>query len=162
MGAAAAQDFLIDPTEDAVPLFEFWRPSRDWVNANLFRLLDAGISTSVLREGDACRGAVLIVLADRSGACRLFEHVRSPRGHSQWLPLHEAEKLSKRSSEAALHLATRRDPDLWVLLIDETDFLVQLARERGAVTEPDVPQTRYRVPEAVLLRAASVLRSQLG
>jgi hypothetical protein len=140
-------------------LFEYWRPTRDWVQANLFRLLDAGVGVSVMREGDDKRGAVLIVLAAADGTARVLGHVRTPGGQSQWMPTHNADRLGKDESERLVRAAVARDPDLWVLLIDGDAY----ARGRGDA-HPFRPPVGHRVsvPDAMALRARDILRRSAG
>ena len=122
MSSAFCDEFVIDPTDDAVPLFEFWRPTSTWIDANVYKLLDAGFAASVIREGDAKRGTVLMIVTGQDGAARVFDQVRSPEGHSQWVPVDGSAQQSQNGHEDIVRRAVARDPDLWVLAIDATAF----------------------------------------
>lgn len=152
--AGLAESALIDPADDAVPLFQFWRPTKDWIGANLFRLLDAGIGASVMREGDPERGAVMIIFADDAGGAQVFGHVRTPNGHSVWMPVHVAPRLLRSECEMIARRALASDPDLWLLLINRDQFF-----HGGDVRKPFRPPAGWKVsiPDAIAIRASSIL-----
>jgi hypothetical protein len=128
---------VIDPSCDAVPLFEYRRPTRDWLGACLFRLIDRGFDAVLLREGDTRRGTVLFMLAARDGACRHYTQIRLPGGRVVWARAGGC--LDPVRSEVLTGTAIRRDPDLWICRIGGVDF--------GAwCEETEAPALAARVP----------------
>lgn len=123
-----AGDGGVDPSDAATPLFGFWRPTDAWMRANLFRLIDAGVRAFVAREGDPVRGAVMIVFDDDAGGCRVLVHVRASDGESIWIRAHAEERLDRDGAASLIDASTRRDPDLWILRIDESQFNALRAR----------------------------------
>lgn len=122
MAARADPVVMIDPAVGAVPVFEYWRPTRDWAGATLFRLLDAGIGASIRRAGDDRRGAVAIVLAEADDRFGVLAQVRIPSGRSVWVTVHRAARVAAAEAEAIQRRAVARDPDLWLIEIDGARF----------------------------------------
>lgn len=129
---------IIDPACETVPLFEFWRPTRDWIGACLFRLVENGIPATVIRKGDDKRGTVLIVLAGAGQDCRHYTQLRAIDGHVFWV-------LTDRMSGPAAPRAVRHDPDLWVLEISGPEFT---AVDRS---EPQPPEMSAQMTHGVPL-----------
>ena len=110
---------VIDPASDQVPLFEFWRPTRDWIGACLFRMAEKGARAKVIREGDPQRGTVMILLTAKGGRCQSYTQMRGADGHVFWMLADPANQ--KGAIEEAERNAVRNDPDLWVVAIDDSN-----------------------------------------
>lgn len=85
------------------------------VSALLARASAAGGFGAVLRRGDAERGSLLLLLAERGTVVSILERLLQRDGSYAW----EMRPVSD-SASLKLHVAraTDRDPDLWVLELD--------------------------------------------
>lgn len=125
---------VIDPAAGACPLFEFWRPTRDWIATCLFRLAETGVAASVLRRGDKQRGTVMFVLAGRAGDCRYYTQLRRSDGHVFWVRTDHGAGAAW--ADGTAHLAVQRDPDLWVVQMDARNFAAKAARTAEPASAP--------------------------
>ncbi len=88
-----------------------------WVQAYLRRLQLADIPAYVIRRGDATAGAVLVKLATLDGRAQAFERSFDlMTGARRWIVLAEGEE---RSVDEVVARARSRDPDLWVIEIED-------------------------------------------
>lgn len=88
-----------------------------WVSAYLTRLRLADIPAYVTAKGDAEAGAVVVKVALLDGSARAFER-RSDlmTGARAWFLLAEGEE---REVDALLARTKARDPDLWVIELED-------------------------------------------
>ncbi|HWF01067.1 MAG TPA: DUF1491 family protein [Caulobacteraceae bacterium] len=98
-----------------------------WVYALIRRVQLGGAFATVVRRGDARGGAILVKTIDhRSGAARLYAQAVGSDGESLWMqPVSGAEA----ELDAYVERAARRDPDIWVVEIEDQDA-------RRFLTEP--------------------------
>jgi hypothetical protein len=88
-----------------------------WVQAYLLRLRGAGIPGYVVARGDATAGAVVVKLATLDGKARAFQRVVDPvEGGRAWGLLAEG---GEAEVDAALARARGRDPDLWLIEVED-------------------------------------------
>jgi hypothetical protein len=88
-----------------------------WVSAYLNRLRLAGIAAYVIAKGDVSAGAVVVKLALMDGAARLY--VRQFDLHKDrriWTLMAEG---GEGEMDATLARMRARDPDLWVIEIED-------------------------------------------
>lgn len=99
-----------------------------WVSALIRRAEKEGAFAMVLKKGDARAGAVLVKALDRrAGAPRLYAEALSGEGERVWMqPRPGADEAEL---DAYAERARARDPDLWVVEIDDT-------QGRHFLTEP--------------------------
>jgi hypothetical protein len=88
-----------------------------WVSAYLTRLRLAGIPAYVTAKGDAEAGAVVVKVALLDGTARAYER-RSDlmTGARAWMLLAEGPEAEV---DALLARARSRDPDLWVIELED-------------------------------------------
>ncbi|WP_137111560.1 DUF1491 family protein [Rhodobacter sp. SY28-1] len=88
-----------------------------WVSAYLTRLRLADIPAYVTAKGDAEAGAVVVKVALLDGTARAFER-RSDlmTGARAWFLLAEGEE---RDVDALVSRTSARDPDLWVIELED-------------------------------------------
>jgi len=100
-----------------------------WVGALIRRAEAGGAHAAVVRKGDARAGAVLVkVVNRREGWARLYGQARrGSDGEEVWMEPAGAE--DEPTLDAYADRAWSRDPDLWVVEIDD-------ARGRHFLTEP--------------------------
>jgi hypothetical protein len=88
-----------------------------WVAAYLNRLRLAGIPAFVTSKGDATAGAVLVKVATLDGRARAFQRSFDLMADVRiWVVLAEG---PERDVDAALTRQRARDPDVWVLEIED-------------------------------------------
>ena len=91
-----------------------------WVQAWLRRAQAGGGYPAVLRRGDGAAGAVLVkVVNRRAGWTRLYAEAVRGDGEPVWMePLGVTDEAAL---DAYAERAASRDPDLWVLEVDDGD-----------------------------------------
>ncbi|MDE2357461.1 MAG: DUF1491 family protein [Alphaproteobacteria bacterium] len=91
-----------------------------WVAALIRRATLGGAFATVVRRGDARGGAVLVKTRHgRAAEVRLWAQALGARGDPVWMqPLTEADEVAV---DAYLDRAVARDPDLWVIEIEDAD-----------------------------------------
>ena len=91
-----------------------------WVYALIRRVQLAGSAATVVRKGDATGGAVLVRTYDpRSRDARLYALAQGGEGESVWMqPLAGA---AEPDLDAYAERAAKRDPDLWIVEIEDRD-----------------------------------------
>ena len=88
-----------------------------WVSAYLARLGQASIPAYVTARGDATAGAVLVKLALLDGAARAYARMMDlTTGGRRWTVLAEGPEAE---IDAVLARQRARDPDLWVIEIED-------------------------------------------
>lgn len=98
-----------------------------WVSAYLTRLRLADIPAYVTAKGDATAGAVVVKLALLDGSARAWER-RSDlmTGARAWFLLAEGEE---REVDALVSRTRSRDPDLWVIELEDRQGRTLLEEE---------------------------------
>ncbi|MEQ8345167.1 MAG: DUF1491 family protein [Sneathiellaceae bacterium] len=92
-----------------------------WVNA-MVRLHDReAIPIAVLHRGDSDAGGILIKLDRRDRGLSLWSQARDPQGRLTWLRPHDADSLDEAECAERIARARKRDPDLWVIEIEDRD-----------------------------------------
>jgi hypothetical protein len=94
-------------------------PTEMWVKAHLRRLSIDGIGAVVVRRGEAMGGSLLLKLNQRDLGCRVLTQARAPDGTLGWLAAFEGKMVEEAEADAYIARATGRDPDLWVVEIDD-------------------------------------------
>lgn len=88
-----------------------------WVRAYLTRLGLADIPAYVVARGDPTAGAVVVKLATLDGQARAFQRsVDIMTGERVWVVLAEGVEAEV---DAVLARQRRRDPDLWIVEIED-------------------------------------------
>jgi len=89
-----------------------------WVAAYVRRLNDACVTAMLRARGDDGSGGVLIKVVDRTGAATLFSPAMGMDGARVWLATSCADDAA---AEARIVKARGRDPDLWVVEVEQPD-----------------------------------------
>jgi hypothetical protein len=90
-----------------------------WVKAHIHRLNVEGIAAVVVRRGEAMGGSLILKLNQRDLGCRLLTQARMPDGSLGWLAAFEGKFVEEPEADAYIARAVKRDPDLWVVEIDD-------------------------------------------
>ena len=88
-----------------------------WVSAYLTRLRIEAIPAYVVRKGDATAGAVMVKLATMNGQAELWgRQFDFASDKTVWEMIGSGQE---RDIDADLTRATGRDPDLWILEVED-------------------------------------------
>lgn len=88
-----------------------------WVSAYLNRLRLSDIPAYVMAKGDATAGAVLVKVATMDGQACIYErHFDLERDQRVWQIMAQGAELDL---DAILARARGRDPDLWIIEIED-------------------------------------------
>ncbi|MEI4232461.1 DUF1491 family protein [Roseovarius sp. D22-M7] len=91
--------------------------ARFWIDAYLARLRLADIPAFIVAHGDDTGGAVLVKLNTLDGQAVLYQRSVDPMtGARVWLPLAEGFEASV---DTAIARQRARDPDLWVVEVED-------------------------------------------
>lgn len=93
--------------------------ARFWVDALRWRAEAAGASVYVARRGDPDAGAVLVKVLTANRTARLFAPVRDFEGERAWAQPLGVEPVPEEDAAAYAERRADRDPDLWVIEIDD-------------------------------------------
>ena len=93
-------------------------PTDLWVQALIRRAHMSGAYATVLRRGDAKAGAVLVKMVNRrAGEARLYAEAFRGDGERVWMePVGSTEESAL---DAYAERSVQRDPDLWVVEVDD-------------------------------------------
>lgn len=89
------------------------------VQAILRRYDLEAISAYIRRKGDPDSGTVLLKIATGPNAARVLSQARDAEGRSGWLVLGREVPLDEAAAEAAIAAAIRRDPDVYVIEVED-------------------------------------------
>jgi hypothetical protein len=90
-----------------------------WVSAHLRVCAAQGITATVVCHGDDVAGSVLIKLSLLDGRARVLEPTFGRKGERVWRAVTGPEPVSESDADAAVARALKRDPDLWVIEIED-------------------------------------------
>jgi hypothetical protein len=94
-------------------------PTELWVTAHLRRCSALGTPAVLVRRGEAERGSVLLKLSQLEAGCRILTQVRDPQGQLGWLAALGGKLVPDAEADAYIARAVDRDPDLWVIEIED-------------------------------------------
>lgn len=89
------------------------------VQAILRRYDLESIPVYIRRKGDPDAGTILLKIAVSRDSAIILSQARDAEGRAGWLRLGGDAPLSEAEAEAALEKAIRRDPDLYVIEIED-------------------------------------------
>lgn len=75
----------------------------------------------VRRRGDADAGSILIVVDHLDGTAYVLSQIRDAEGARNWLRVTGDAPVPYSQTEAYVSRRTERDPDIWVLEIEDRD-----------------------------------------
>lgn len=89
------------------------------VQAILRRYDQQAIPAYIRRKGDPDAGTILLKIDFGPAEAMVLGQARDAEGRAGWLKLGGAERLSDADAEAAIEKAIRRDPDLYVIEVED-------------------------------------------
>ncbi|MFQ5347679.1 MAG: DUF1491 family protein [Rhodothalassiaceae bacterium] len=90
-----------------------------WVQACLRQLNAAGLDAYLRHRGARERGGILLKINRFGGGCELIEPVAGLDGGRAWMRIGGGEPLAEVAAEEKIARRLERDPDLWVLEIED-------------------------------------------
>ncbi|MDX2236313.1 MAG: DUF1491 family protein [Hyphomonadaceae bacterium] len=91
-----------------------------WAAALIRRAEIGGAFAGVVRKGDRDAGAALVKVATLDGKARLYTPARNGEGERVWLDMSAgALGVEERAIDAEIAKRVARDPDLWVIEIED-------------------------------------------
>ena len=93
--------------------------TRLWVMAVIRRCSVDGQSAMVVRKGDEDRGAVLLKVNRFDNGCTVWTQTRDLDGAPAWMRGTGKDPVAEPEADAYVERQVRRDPDLWVIEIED-------------------------------------------
>lgn len=90
-----------------------------FVQAHIRQCFARGLTAIVAHKGDAWGGAVIVKLNLLGPGCKLLTQTRDPEGEIAWLQVQGGAMLSEADADSYIERQVRRDPDLWVVEIED-------------------------------------------
>ncbi len=94
-------------------------PTDLWVSAIVRRLNDAGTPAYLVRRGDATRGTLLVKMNLLEKGCEVWTQVRDMEGDLTWMKALKGQTVSNADADEYIARAAGRDPDLWVVEVED-------------------------------------------
>ena len=92
-----------------------------WVHAHLRRCTVEAVPAFVVRRGDRDRGMVLLKINTLDEGCRVLTQARDLDGQLGWLAALDGVLVPEPEADTYIARQTERDPDLWVIEIEDRD-----------------------------------------
>lgn len=90
-----------------------------WVAAYLRRCSVATVPAYVRFRGDGTRGSVILkIVHPPTSVCRLLVEITDPDGRAAWM-IAGSDASSETEADAYIERARKRDPDIWVIEIED-------------------------------------------
>jgi len=94
-----------------------------YVKGHLRQCFAKGLTAVVAHKGDDWGGAILVKLNLLGPGHRLLNQTRDTDGEIAWLPVKAGVLLTERDADDYIAKAVARDPDLWVVEIEDRSGL---------------------------------------
>ena len=97
-------------------------PTALYVDAHLAQLTAQGIPYYILNKGPEASGIVMLKLFAPGKSCQLLIQQRDFEGVMGWMHALGSENVEERDADAYITRAIGRDPDLWVIEIEDAQM----------------------------------------
>lgn len=94
-------------------------PTETWVMAQVRRCHVEGRPAFVLRKGERVGGLVLLKVNRLDGTALVLSQQRDLDGRLGWMVVAGKGPVAEAEADAYLERATRRDPDLWLVEVED-------------------------------------------
>ena len=95
-------------------------PTALCVDAVLANLATKGLYYYIPHRGDSTTGLILLKLNALDGRCKLLTQHRNFDGVLVWINALDKEIVKEQDADAYITRATKYDPDLWVIEIEDS------------------------------------------
>ena len=92
-----------------------------WVDANIRRCDIENIPVYVIRRGAYFSGTVLLKINLIEHGCKLLTMARNETGQLNWISAFSCELAVEQEIDSYIQRAIQRDPDVWVIEIEDRD-----------------------------------------
>lgn len=97
-------------------------PTYLWLDAMVREVTARGVGIYITQRGERMGGMVLVKIADTRGQCRLILQQRDLDGILQWVPALKDDITDEKSADDYIARAIGRDPDLWVVEVEDREM----------------------------------------
>lgn len=94
-------------------------PTAVWVDAHLRKLQADGKSCYIVNKGAYAAGTVLLKINTLGAGCLLLQQQRNLDGDLGWMKLLKGEAVEEPEADDYIRRVVDRDPDLWVIEIED-------------------------------------------
>ena len=94
-------------------------PSELWIMAHVRRSNGEGTPAMVARRGETSGGLLLLKLNQLEQGCKVLSQARDLDGKMGWMAAFEGRLVPEAEADAYIERAVSRDPDLWVVEIED-------------------------------------------
>ena len=94
-------------------------PAHLWIQAHIRTCSTQGTPATVVHRGERMSGMLLLKINQLDLGCRLLSQMRDIDGVLGWMPALKGELVSEREADDYIERAVKRDPDLWVVEIED-------------------------------------------
>jgi hypothetical protein len=98
-----------------------------WVMAHLRQCSARGIMATVVKRGDDWGGAVVIKLNLIGPGFKVLTQSRDIDGNTAWMQAKDGAILTEQDADDYIARQTARDPDLWVIEIEDREGKIPFA-----------------------------------
>jgi hypothetical protein len=92
-----------------------------WIMAHVRRCIAQGVPVAVVRRGEAERGTLILKLNQLERDVRVLSQARDIDGRLGWLAAFDGAAVKEADADAYIARAVARDPDLWVVEIEDRE-----------------------------------------
>jgi len=97
-------------------------PTALWLDAHLRRLTQEGVPYYIANKGAHASGTVMLKLFAPGQGAKLLQQQRSLDGVMGWMALFRGETVEETRADDYIRRAVDRDPDVWVIEIEDRNF----------------------------------------
>jgi hypothetical protein len=96
-------------------------PTALWVDAHLRLLTLQAKPYYIVNKGAYASGTVMLKINTLTEGCRVLQQQRNFDGVLGWMQLFKGKKVPEAEADAYLRKAVDRDPDVWVIEIEDRE-----------------------------------------
>ena len=90
-----------------------------WVAAVLRQCNSKAVPVYVYNKGSSESGTIVVKVVINTKTCRVFSQTRDDDGNLAWMDIYDGETVDESRGDAYINRALERDPDLWVLEVED-------------------------------------------
>ena len=102
-------------------------PTHLWLEGELRRIQSLGIPVYVNHRGDHSTGTVIQKISNMAGECKVVGQQRDLLGALVWINLLQDEIVPESEADAYIQRSLQRDPDVWVIEIEDKSMTAMLS-----------------------------------